>query len=132
MAGVRGLRQAISESRLVAEGALGGNETASVIFGQARPTTPAGGFQLDHLLECIDVTYINEWLQRTNDTVLGMRAWWRLGDNALLFQHFWLSEFDEVRRAELVEMEGELLQEELKLALRVGLESRQVCDAGTQ
>lgn len=115
------MRKAISESRMSAAG-----EGKSTLFGQARPTTPAGGFQLDHILECMDVSHISEWLQRTNETVEAMRAWWNTEDNAVTFQHFWLSEFDDKRRAELVELEGDLLQEELKLALRVGLESRQV------
>ena len=122
MSGIRGLRKAVEDARQSSPS----SPLSVAIDTQARPVTPAGGFQLDAVLKHLDVTFVSAWLRRTQEAVRRLRIWWDEGDNAINFSHFWLTEMSASRRRDLVMLERELLLEELSLAWRVGLEDRRV------
>ena len=55
---------------------------------------------------------------RTQDALADLQWWWPQEDNAILLSQFWLAEFDDDRRNDLVAMEGDLLREEISLAFQ--------------
>eukprot|EP00048_Salpingoeca_helianthica_P006198 m.95833 g.95833 ORF g.95833 m.95833 type:complete len:474 (-) comp13913_c0_seq1:130-1551(-) len=116
--GVRDLKLAVAASR----------KGESPARDMERAKTPAAGFHLDPMLEFIDPTYVNEWLQRTNEAVCDLQAWWADADNSATFSHFWLSELPDSKRTELLEMEVDLFKEEVALAFKVGLEQGSVTE----
>lgn len=73
------------------------------------------------MFEYIDTSFISEWLIRSYASVNDIQSWWLNNDNAIHFSHFWLSDFPDERRQEIMELEINLLKEELKLGFEKGL-----------
>eukprot|EP00049_Salpingoeca_infusionum_P015330 m.296718 g.296718 ORF g.296718 m.296718 type:complete len:475 (-) comp15858_c1_seq6:3288-4712(-) len=92
-----------------------------------RPTTPASGaFDLDIALAVFDASYLPGWLEAAKGQLATFRKWYTGGDNAVLFGHFWMSEIEEDRRGELLQMEYCNLIELLTLAFEDALSRNQI------
>jgi hypothetical protein len=74
----------------------------------------------------MDATMVAEWLTRANTALEDMITYCQQGDHYVQFAHFWLSDFPEVQKQEIYQMEHEILVEEVGLAFACGKEARQV------
>ena len=80
----------------------------------------------DSMLQYMDATMVSEWLTRSNTALEDMTTFCQQGDNFVQFAHFWLTDFPEVQKQEIYQMEHEILMEEVGLAFAVGKEARQI------
>eukprot|EP00040_Diaphanoeca_grandis_P030120 m.177548 g.177548 ORF g.177548 m.177548 type:complete len:426 (+) comp31897_c0_seq1:230-1507(+) len=93
-----------------------------------RCQTPARGHNLDNTMACLNPDFIPDWLVRSTTLMTDFQSWWSEDHNAISFQHFWLSEFKDSKRKELLEMEYELLVEEIKMGFGEGLQVERVTE----
>lgn len=85
---------------------------------------PKGNY--DGMLTYMDATMVAEWLTNANSSLEDLLAYCQQGDHFVQFAHFWLSEFPEVQKQEIYQMEHEILVEEVGLAFAVGKEANKV------
>lgn len=88
--------------------------------------TESGRGNFDAMLTYMDATIVADWLTRANSLLEDLCTFCSMGDNFVQFAHFWLSDFSDVQKQEIYEMEHEILVEEVTLAFAVGRESRKV------
>lgn len=106
----------------------GGKRTLEPLEISKRPLTPSAGFDLDHVLSFIDSSYVTLWLERAQQNLAMLREWYKDTENVLLFSHFWLSEMPNKDRRDLVELEGDVLLDEFRMALQTGFDGGSVND----
>lgn len=80
----------------------------------------------DAMLAYMDATMVAEWLAQANTSLEDMVTYCQQGDHFVQFAHFWLSEFPEVQKQEIYQMEHEILVEEVGLAFAVGKEANKI------
>ncbi|XP_050394308.1 uncharacterized protein LOC126812105 [Patella vulgata] len=80
----------------------------------------------DHMMCFMDASIVSGWLTRANDSVEHLAKFYNAEDNFVQFGHFWLSEFPDVQKQDIYELEFSILTEEIGLAFSVGIESRQI------
>lgn len=88
--------------------------------------TNQDGQNFDDMLVYIDASLISEWLAQANAQVTELTTWCHRGDNYVEFAHFWLSQFPEMQRIDLIRMEREIVMDHLRLAFRVGRDQGRV------
>ncbi|XP_038064461.1 uncharacterized protein LOC119734903 [Patiria miniata] len=89
-----------------------------------RQDNPRGNF--DDMLQYIDGDMIVDWLGRANGMVDELASWCNDGDNFVVFANFMLTDFPEVQRLELLQMEVGILHDELSLVFDQGLKQGKV------
>lgn len=75
----------------------------------------------DPVLAHMDSSYVNEWLTRSNVMVSDLTTWCNQDDNYVRFAHFWLMEFPEYQRLDLIKMEVDILSDEMTIAFANGI-----------
>ena len=93
-----------------------------------RVKTPTLGYPVDRLIATMDVSYVGEWLTRAGAALTDFQWWWAQEDNSVLFAHFWLSEFDDDQRNDLLTMESDILRDEIAIAFTVAQRDNVVTD----
>uniref|UniRef100_A0A0B6ZP05 SIPAR domain-containing protein n=1 Tax=Arion vulgaris TaxID=1028688 RepID=A0A0B6ZP05_9EUPU len=88
-----------------------------------RSTTRAN---FDDMLPYMDATLVANWLARSNVALQELVKYCSKADNFVQFAHFWLSEFPDLQKRDILAMEHAILLEEITLAFAVGKESRKV------
>lgn len=95
----------------------------------SRCATPARGRNLDDVIVFLDRGLVPEWLVRANTALKDLQSWWSQDrQNGMRLTHFWLSNFSDEKRRELLHMEYDLLLQEVKMALDSGVEKGAVTD----
>lgn len=89
-------------------------------------STESGRGNFDAILTYMDATIVADWLTRANTSLEDLCTFCSTGDNYVQFAHFWLTDFQDVQKQEIYEMEHDILVEEVTLAFAVGKESRKV------
>ena len=93
--------------------------------GSDRPSsgeasTPHDG-NFDCVLQHMDSSCVNDWLTRSNVMVNDLTTWCNDKDNFVQFSHFWLTEFPEYQRIDIIKMEVGILSDELTIAFVDGI-----------
>lgn len=97
------------------------------ILGKKKPSQPdvsSGNF--DNMLCYMDATVVSNWLTRANTAVIELTKFCNSNDNFVQFAHFWLSDFPDLQKKDIFELEHSILLEELGFAFAVGREQRKV------
>lgn len=80
----------------------------------------------DIMLSYMDATVVSNWLTRANESVSDISTYILKGDNFVQFAHFWLAEFEDVKKHEIFELEIEILRDELGFAFAVGKDEKKI------
>ncbi|XP_071796632.1 uncharacterized protein [Asterias amurensis] len=91
--------------------------------GQVK-SSDSGNF--DEMFQYIDSDVVVEWLGRANSMVSALGSWYNTGNNFVTFANFWLTEFPEAQRLDLIHMEVGILQDELSIVFDKGLKQQKV------
>lgn len=78
---------------------------------------------IDLVLDYADSTVVSDWLQRANDMLQKLTDWCLAKDNFVQFANFWLTTFTDTDSQQLLELEYGIINDELRLAFKSGLES---------
>ena len=78
------------------------------------------------VLQYIDVSVIGNWLERCNEQLDSITQWLTAEFNFVQIAKFLLVELHKTKRKQLLEMEYSILIDELKIAFKVGIETRKV------
>ena len=81
----------------------------------------------NNILEQLDECVVSAWLNRANECIQWLSKCVSTPDFFVRFAKFWLSEMNEQKRTELVEMEVEIIMDEIAFSVRGGLKSQTVC-----
>lgn len=92
---------------------------------KAHQKRPRDG-KFDDILTYLDANIVAEWLSRANDMVSDLSLWCHTGENFVQFAHFYISDFPDMQRQEILQMEYGIFMDELGLAYAVGRESGKV------
>ena len=82
-----------------------------------------GRVGFDDMLTFMDATIVANWLTRSNTALQELTSFVSKGDNFVKFAHFWLSDFPDLQKRDIFQMEFDFLLEELQLAFAVGRDS---------
>lgn len=82
--------------------------------------------KFDDILTYQDANMVAEWLSRANDMVSDISLWCHTGENFVQFAHFYISDFPDMQRQEILQMEYGIFMDELGLAYSAGRESGKV------
>lgn len=96
--------------------------------GLKKPETvskPESG-NFDEMLCFMDATIVSSWLTRANNSVSEVSTYILADDNFVRFAHFWLTDFPDIQKREIFELEIEILREELGFAFSVGRDQRKI------
>ena len=80
----------------------------------------------DEMLCFMDATVVSSWLTRANNCVSELSTYIHADDNFVQFAHFWLTDFPDIQKREIFELELEILREELGFAFSVGRDQRKI------
>ena len=80
----------------------------------------------DEMLCFMDATIVSSWLTRANNCVSEISTYILSEDHFVRFSHFWLTDFPDVQKREIFELEIEILREELGFAFTVGRDQRKI------
>ena len=80
----------------------------------------------DEMLCFMDATVVSSWLTRANISVSDLSSYILADDNFVRFAHFWLSDFPDIQKREIFELEIEILREEFGFAFIVGRDQRKI------
>jgi hypothetical protein len=72
--------------------------------------------RFDDIFKVIDSSVILIWLEQVNRSISDISGWCHEPDNFIHFMHFWLSEFPEHQKHEILKLEYCLLRERITLA----------------
>ena len=87
---------------------------------------------IDAVLDYTDSTVVSDWLQRANDLLQKLTEWCVGKDNFVQFANFWLATFTDADSQQLLELEFGIINDELRLAFKSGLDSGAVKNAHFQ
>lgn len=85
---------------------------------------PDGNF--DDILTYLDATQISEFLLYANENVADLATWCHSGENFVHFGHFWLSDFPDMQKQEIIHLEYTILLEQLQFAFAAGRDQGKV------
>ena len=94
-----------------------------------RASTPSMRYAEGHyeeLLIYIDGAVVADWLQRANDSVIDMSRWCHHDDNFVEFANFWLTDFADIDKFNILRLEYQILGDELAFAFAAGVETGHV------
>ena len=80
----------------------------------------------DKMLSFMDATVVSGWLLRANKSVSEIATYIAKEDNFVQFAHFWLTDFQDIQKREIYELELEILREELGFAFAIGREEGKI------
>lgn len=80
----------------------------------------------DNMLCYMDATVVSGWLTRANKNVSEVATYMHDDENFVQFAHFWLTDFADVQKREIFELELEILREELGFAFAPGRDEGKV------
>lgn len=80
----------------------------------------------DEMLCFMDATVVSSWLTRANKSVSELSSYIDSDDNFVRFAHFWLTDFPDIQKREIFELEVEIFREELGFAFSVGRDQRKI------
>jgi len=78
---------------------------------------------IDLVLDYADSTVVSDWLQRANDMLQELTDWCVAKDNFVQFANFCLATFTDTDSQQLLELEYGIVNDELRMAFKSGLES---------
>lgn len=80
----------------------------------------------EEMLCYMDATVVSGWLARANNSVSEIATYVHTEDYFIQFAHFWLTDFPDIQKREIFEMEIEILREELGFAFAIGRDDGKV------
>ena len=80
----------------------------------------------DTMLSYMDATVVSAWLTKSNKNVSEIAAYIAADDHFVQFAHFWLTDFPDIQKREIFELEIEILREELGFAFAPGRDDGKV------
>ena len=98
------------------------NQSQSAL--DSRSKVHRGNF--DELLAYIDATLISEWLLQSNEQVAELTTWLHMGEHFVQFAHFWLSDFPDIQRQEIFQLEYSIILDQLGLVFAAGRDSGKI------
>ncbi|CAD5121578.1 unnamed protein product [Dimorphilus gyrociliatus] len=76
--------------------------------------------KLDDVLAFVDTPLLSEWLDECNEKVDDMVEWIR--DNFVHFAHFWLTDFPDNKKVEIMRLEVGIVSDSMRLLFKSGLQ----------
>ena len=80
----------------------------------------------DDILTYLDATQVSEFLLLANSHVADLATWCYTGENFVHFAHFWLSDFPDMQKQEIIHLEYSILLDQLQFAFASGRDSGKV------
>ncbi|ESO87089.1 hypothetical protein LOTGIDRAFT_229258 [Lottia gigantea] len=103
---------------------LSSKQTNQPACASGKSSHDKGNF--DQMMCFMDATVVSGWLTRATDSVDDLSKFCNANDNFVQFAHFWLSDFPDVQKQEIYELEFNILMEEIGLAFAAGRDNRQI------
>ena len=102
-------------------------DTESTPIYSGRNTSPEQApDNFDDILIYIDANLLSEWLTIANKQVSDLTQWCHRGDNYIQFAHFWLAQFPDRQRQDLIRMERDIIMDHMRVAFAVGRDQGKV------
>lgn len=76
--------------------------------------------KLDDVLAFLDTPLLSEWLDECNEKVDNLIDWIR--DNFVHFSHFWLTDFPDNKKVEIMRLEVGIVSDSLRLLFKTGMQ----------
>lgn len=90
------------------------------------PSTDFAEGHFEKLLMFVDGGVVSEWLEQSNRNVAELTTWCHTEDNFVHFAHFWLSQFSDKEKFEILRLEYTILLDQLSFAFAAGLNSGEI------
>lgn len=91
--------------------------------GPARTTSRTN---YDGILSYLDASIVGEWLEHANANISNLVQWTHHKDNFVHFAHFWLSQFSDLRKQEIFQLEHSIVLDHLELSFAAGIDAGKV------
>ena len=103
------------------------SEGGGHISPEMKPTRSSSGYgddskpgNFDRMLSFMNDDVVSNWLLRANKTVSAMAQWCHAKENFVHFAHFWITDFPDIQRQEILKLEHGILLDELSMAFAAG------------
>ena len=115
---------ASSEQTAISHSSAGVRRPGGSTGPRMGPVRRHGNF--DEMLRYLDATVVGECLQTANESVQNLAHWIHHKDNYVQFAHFWLRDFSDVRKREILQLEHSIILDHLELSFASGKEAGKV------
>ena len=112
------------KKKSVEQSAACSQKLVDTMSGEELRTSKRGDF--DDILFYLDATIVSEWLVRANEWVNDLSIWCHTGTNFVDLAHFLLSDFPDIQRHKILELEYSIFMDEMGVAFGAGRTSGHV------